>query len=160
MGGRAETEWGWSLRRGARTRGLINVRTHFSLPTPQSQKALLECNHSTESQGRLHPQQLSDWGEGMSGKVRKVRNNGARQAKSVNIEWVVGTRDSLTLWLNAGHVSHFPLTLPHWDHDVSDGFNCSHFPLDWLNPATHQSFDPRRGLVSKVTIKRNKRNLR
>ena len=25
-------------------------------------------------------------------------------------------------------------TLPHWDHDVFDGFNCSHFPLDWLNP--------------------------
>ena len=24
--------------------------------------------------------------------------------------------------------------LPHWDHDVFDGFNCSHFPLDWLNP--------------------------
>ena len=21
-----------------------------------------------------------------------------------------------------------------WDHDVFDGFNCSHFPLDWLNP--------------------------
>ena len=23
---------------------------------------------------------------------------------------------------------------PRWDHDVFDGFNCSHFPLDWLNP--------------------------
>ena len=50
------------------------------------------------------------------------------KSRVLSIPGLQGVMDGLGM--RAPSLTH----LPHWDHDVFDGFNCSHFPLDWLNP--------------------------